>query len=373
MQDRRLFLIETLALAVSGCALPHFFSRPAPFSDRDPCRLPPGASKDQVVQYVNRNIQGTSQTDGLTAWQATSVQLRIKGLPISIPAIIAVEAPRRFRLRVSHPIGGEVADIGSNADHFWFWIKDAPHPNVITASHDDLMLAQHRLNIPFHPDWLMEVLGVVPIDAREVTFRPRDPQSPIVDLVSEQLGPSGEMIQKVIRVDSCHGIVREHALYDRAGGIIASAALGDHRIDKDTGLVTPRVIRFDWPHMQQQLTLRFADMIINPTVSATVWQIPEKPGYPPLELAELLRQEDAHGMSPFAVMSPRQSPPLQPAHFQQWDETGRARSSDAAESFMSRSPASGPPSTYSAGASQSSSDRRRREPALWSWPFQRRN
>jgi hypothetical protein len=271
-------------------------------------------------------------------------------------------------------VGGEVADIGSNADHFWFWIKDALHANVVTASHDDLMLAQHRLNIPFHPDWLMEVLGVVPIDANEVTFRRQGPQSTIVELVSELLAPSGEMIQKVIRVDACHGIVREHALYDRAGVIIASAALGDHRIDKDTGLITPRVIRFEWPRMQQQLTLRFADMIINPTVPATVWQIPEKPGYPPLELADLLQQQDMQGMTPFGVMSPQQSVPLQPARHQQWDdEVGTAGFSDVAESVTGRSHVSGPPSRYSAAASRSSSDRRRREPALWSWLFRRRN
>ena len=70
--------------------------------------------------------------------------------------------------------------------------------------------------------------------------------SPIVELVQEIPSPNGETISKVVRVNSCHGIVVEHALY-KHNRLIASARLGNHRIDEATGIVTPRTIRLDWP------------------------------------------------------------------------------------------------------------------------------
>ncbi len=371
MRERRLLLAAIVSLPFSGCAAANWFAPPAPFSDRAPCVVPPGAGKEQLVQHVNRNIQGTPTSAGLASWHSSSVKLSLKGVPIALPAQIAVEAPRNFRLRVSAPVaGGELVDTGANAEEFWFWAQDSPHPNVITASHGDLMLAQQRLNIPFQPDWLMEVLGVIPIDASQVTLRRPDPSSPIVELVSEQISPDGRPLRKIIRVNSCHGIILEHALYDSDGLLIASARLGGHWIDEATGIVMPRVISLDWPQMQQQLTLSFRDVRINPPpMPPAVWQVPEKPGYPRLELTQLLNGASVNGFSPFGAMGPPAPAALQPIGHQ-----GRGNApyslAPAAPGRATVSPsAGGLPSAYSEAASRSSSGRRRRGRGLWRWPW----
>lgn len=360
---RRRLLLAVACLPLCGCAVGGWFSPPAPFSDRAPCVLPPGAGKEEIIRHVNRNIQGTHTSTGVRSWQSFNARLWLKsnGPSMAVPAQIAVEAPRNLRLRVSMPaIGSEIADMGSNEREFWFWARYS-QPNVITASHDDLLLAQQRLNVPFHPDWLMEVLGVIPLDPEQLELVRPDPQQPIVNLVSDHTSPAGSPIRKVVRVDSCHGIIREHALYDARGVLIASARLGDHQVDEATGLVMPRIIRFDWPQMQQQITLRFDDLWINPpSMPSTIWQVPEIPGCPRMELTHLLNSQSGGGVDSLGAWNvPPSSELLSTRREQQFSR----------DPFNAGPAAAAPPSAYSAGASQSSSGRRPRGRGLWRWPW----
>ncbi len=369
MSPSRLILIALLSLAFSGCAMNNWLFPPAPFSDRSPCALSPGASKEHLVQHINRNIQGTPTSSGLASWHSSSVKVTIRGIPFSIPAQVAVEAPRNFRLRMSAPVAGtELVDMGSNPEQFWFWAQDSPHRHVILASHDDLQVAQQRMNIPFQPDWLMEVLGVIPIDVSAVTLHRPNTESPIVDLVSKHTSPSGQTVRKVIRVHSCHGIVVEHALYDGRNVLIASARLGNHRIDDETGIITPRTIRLDWPQMRQQLTLDFADMRINPPqMPPQAWQVPEKAGYPALNLTELLQETHGSGFSPFGF-APVSGPNVEYNPFD-----GEESATPAASAPLMKPTSAGvPPSAYSPAASQSSSDPPPRARGLLRWPWWQR-
>ncbi len=370
MSRSRLILIALMSMAFSGCAINNWLFPPAPFSDRSPCALLPGATKEHIVQHINRNIQGTPTSSGLASWHSSSVKISIRGIPIALPAQVAVEAPRNFRLRVSAPIGGqEMVDIGSNPEQFWFWAADSPNRHVILASHDDLPLAQQRMNIPFQPDWLMEVLGVIPIDVTTVTLNRPNPDSSIIDLVSDHPSPSGEMVRKVIRVHACHGIVVEHALYDSRNVLIASARLGNHRVDDETGIITPRTVRLDWPQMRQQLTMEFADLRVNPpAMPEQAWQVPEKAGYPPLNLTDLLHQPHGSGFSPFSFA---------PVGAQAGDELDPFDLEDlatppASAPLTKATSAGAPPSAYSREASQWSSDPPPQARGLWRWPWRRR-
>ncbi len=82
--------------------------------------------------------------------------------------------------------------------------------------------------IPFQPDWLIEALGVVPIDPKQVTRMEPGETHQTVNLISELLSPSGQPVQKVIRVDLRHGVVLGHYLYDANRRLIAKADLGKH-------------------------------------------------------------------------------------------------------------------------------------------------
>ena len=365
MKHSRLILMTLALLAFSGCAIQNRLFPPAPFSNRAPSVLPPDASKEHIVQHINRNILGSESQAGLKSWYSTSVKLSSHELPIPVPAKIAVEAPHHFRLRVSDPIGGsEQVDVGSNEEHYWFWAKGSK--NVILASHDDLPMAQQLTKVPFHPDWLMEVMGVVPIDATGMTLSRSNPNSPIVELVQEIPSPNGETISKVVRVNSCHGIVVEHALY-KHNRLIASARLGNHRIDEATGIVTPRTIRLDWPDMQQHFTMEFHDMWINHVQPPQAWQVPEKHDCPPIEFRQLLSQAHGSGFTPFGV--PPQGRPNESDvnPFADAEPNG----SHPSQPVIAPMSASGQQPVYSEAASQSSSVPPRRARGLWRLPWQR--
>lgn len=356
-----LLLLAAVSLLQQGCMVANRLFPPTPFSKRAPCALQPGASKVQIVQYLNRNITGTDTRSGLASWRSSHVRLSVPGWP-SLPASIAIEAPRNLRLRVSDPLSrNDIVDLGSNARQFWVWAKDGQPKNVITAAHEDLPAAQDVLRIPFQPDWLMEVLGVIPINVGEVTLRHPDPSSPTVELVSTVPSPTGP-IEKVIRVDSCHGIVREHALYDARGVIIARAALYDHGIDTATGLVMPHLVRIDWPEMNQQLTMRIDKVELNPPpLQASAWTVPTKPGYPTIDLKELVAamrrqqlQVPGAGVNPFQQVGGSAWADPQPL--------GQSTGVNGATTGAGR------PSAYSAEAVRSSSAPRPRGRALWRWP-----
>jgi hypothetical protein len=333
-------ILLTLALLTStslcGCRwLPTWPSWPG----RKTCVISPSITKEQLVAHLNRNIQGSTTNSGMASWRCTSVKITTSGMPpgISVPASIAVEAPRNFRLRVSEPLTRvEALDMGSNQEEFWFWAKDAHPPQVVTISHTDLPAAQRELRVPFDPDWLMEVLGVIPIDASKVTLSQGRVDAPTLELVSQAPSVDGTPVKKVIRVDACTGFIREHALYDSRGVLIARAALADHRIDQPTGLVVPHVVSFDWPAMRQTMKMVLGNVELNPDrIPLTVWQVPHKPGAPRFDLSQMLggggqRHPSLYGAgSPFGIVPPQEE--SVPVHFEDRDGTGAAADAPAGQ------------------------------------------
>ncbi|MGH7127554.1 MAG: hypothetical protein ACREIV_03230, partial [Planctomycetaceae bacterium] len=124
-----------------------------------------GVSKEELIARLNTNITK------VYSWRSTNVDIHARGplgLPVKLDAQIAVEAPRNFRLR-ARSFAGDEADFGSNSERFWFWIRHTRPKRVFTARHEEADRAIARLPIPLRPDWLMEVLGVVPIDPNRYT------------------------------------------------------------------------------------------------------------------------------------------------------------------------------------------------------------
>ena len=129
--------------------------------------------------------------------------------------------------------------------------------------------------IPFQPDWLIEALGVVPIDPKQVTRMEPGETHQTVNLISELLSPSGQPVQKVIRVDLRHGVVLGHYLYDANRRLIAKADLGKHALEN--GVIMPHLISLEWPQAGLQINLELGQIEINPTtVPPRIWEVPNK-------------------------------------------------------------------------------------------------
>lgn len=273
-------------LQTSGCQ--SFQLRPT-FGGRDV--VASTASKDDVVALVNRNITGSDNSGGLMSWSCMQARFQMAHTPGWATGTLVVEAPRNFRLRVSHPIGGgDMLDVGSNAEEFWIWQKDMNPPYLLTAHHEDMPLALRHFKVPFQPDWIMEVLGVIPIDGSRYELHVV-PGKPYVELSGSSVAPSGESVRKVIRVSTRHGRVVEHLLWGSTGRLIASASLSNHRVDPATQIVTPRCIRIQWPDADMDLKITLEHLEINPReLPAMVWQVPQKAGYKRLDMGAYARQ-----------------------------------------------------------------------------------
>src|SRR5260221_8790368 len=117
-------LLIVLALAVGssapGCAPFRSWcgQRFAPAAVPAPCALPDDATQAEVITYLNDN------TKKLLAWRTTKATIVTRGGGILVPrvgAMIAVEAPPKFRLVATNPLGGNEGDLRSNQKHFSFW------------------------------------------------------------------------------------------------------------------------------------------------------------------------------------------------------------------------------------------------------------
>ena len=292
----RAVLLLAMCSPLPGCVFSNWFNTTfpdGPFKKSVPCVLPPNASKSELITHLNENIAK------LNAWRSTDVRIQTRGpggIPIKLAAVIAVESPRGFRLRARSTLGGDEADFGSNAERFWFWMRRSEPKYVFTARHADLHLVQQRMRIPFQPDWLMEALGVIPLDESQYTLERSGTEAGVAKLVSDRLSPDGKLVRQVVLVDTCHGFIKQHSLHDSAGELIARATLKDHKHDVSTGVTLPRQIDLFWPETKMSLSMHLDGVEINPTgIPEQTWQLPNIRGYPPFDMGPRLRRNQFEG------------------------------------------------------------------------------
>lgn len=282
-----LLLLAVTCSLPTGCAwMRNMFVQRDPFGPTVPCAIPPDSTAAEVVAFLNLN------TARVQAWRADRVSISSRGSPFSANASLLVEAPRNFRLRVDSTFGPPEVDIGSNNERFWVWNRRAEDKCVAVAYHDGESVEKSRFPIPFDPDWIMEALGVVPIDPARVALHP-GPSDPSVSrtaqLVSDTFAPDGAPVKKVIIVDLCHGRILEHALFDERGALIARARLIGHFRDTRSGGVLPSQIDLDWPQAQLSMTMKLgkppAAIVVNPPrFSDDTWSVPHMGDIPIIEL-----------------------------------------------------------------------------------------
>jgi len=263
----------------SGCAIRQGYLW-NPLQQAAPCSLTANATVTDVINHLNAN------TTKVYSWQSTDTKIRARGNPISLSAKLAVESPRNFRLMVSSPTGREV-DLGSNAERFWFWARRSEVKHVFHARHDQMRMAQKRLQIPFNTGWLMEALGVVPLLESDWTLTPALSESPTLQLVSERVSTEGVSVRQMMTVDACYGYVLEQSLYDASGRMIAQATMSDHQLCPNSDVTLPHRIELSWPQAEIALTMTFRTIQVNPTdFPEQLWTMPEIADSPPLDVGQ---------------------------------------------------------------------------------------
>ncbi len=258
-----------------GCAFREWFTRkmsPAP-----PRVLPVDATLDEITDHLNQD------RSRLMSWRSDDVSIKARGEGVLAPRLsanLSVESPRNLRMIASSPIAREV-DFGSNSERFWFWMKRMDPKIQLTGTHDGAG-QQQVLQLPFPPSWLMEALGVVPIDMTGVQLSRESSDSDQVRLVSTQL-IEGQPVQRIMVVDLAQGQIVEHALYNDRDELIASAVMSDFRtVDED--LRMPHQIELIWPQAKVTLSMKIRNIEINPTMPSQLWEMTAYPDYQLVDL-----------------------------------------------------------------------------------------
>lgn len=308
MRANRLLIVALVTLfAASGanCATFNnpFIGRPAP-----PPVLSATPSLDDVTAVVNAN------SARVRSLKATECRVTAGWMP-GLTASIALERPRRFRLRAQTSLTGPELDLGSNDQVLWSWARLMEPPGVYYVRHDQFDQSIARQLIPIEPEWIPEAFGLA-------TFSPQDQhQGPtpagqgrleIRTLRQTPLGP----VTKITILDDRTGHVLEQQLYDRQGQMVLSVVSSQHELDAGSGAWLPRRIELKFAGFDTTLKLRLENVEINTIAAddAKLWAMPQLDGYPAVDLARFSMPQGAAGAG---ALSQQASGAMGPASYQQ--------------------------------------------------------
>ena len=236
-------------------------------------------SLNQIAQVINANSSLVSSL------QATGATLNVEGAP-ALRADLALQRPRRFRLRVELGLTGAEMDIGSNEDHFWLWVKRNQPPAVYHCKHDQFATSAARQVLPVPPEWLGEALGVVSLDLAAQHSGPVPIGAGRLEVRSLIPSPGGD-IQRILVVHDTFGWILEQHLLDAQGQTVASAISSGHHENPETGVILPRHVDVRLPTVGLAFSIDVPEFQVNQIgpQAQGLWTMPRPPGFPLVDLA----------------------------------------------------------------------------------------
>jgi hypothetical protein len=250
-----------------------------------------------LVDYLNRDAQ---RIDTIVV-QQLDVDARRGLITFGLNGWLAAQKPNKFRMGAKFPAaGGPAADIGSNSREFWFWMAKSDPPYLFYCNHNDVQNAQ--LPFPFHPEWVMEALGMATMNPNgdyRVEMRSRG----TIELIERTRSPQGQPVRKITvfnsqTVGGSQPQVVERRLVDEQGKDIAIARITEMQRDPYSGVTIPRRIAFDYPAERLTLTLTLDQAAVNqpvdPSTAQNWFTRPYLEGVQSIDLANSRRQNSAY-------------------------------------------------------------------------------
>jgi hypothetical protein len=293
-----LLLAATIISASLGCRSHSWLRRGG---DAPPIAFSALPSPTEAVAAVNANTHRvqTLQTQGAT--------ISIPGAP-SIGAEIAVERPRRLRLRARTQLLGPELDLGSNDELFWLWAARMADSSVYFARHDQFTTSAARQMLAVEPAWLVEALGLVEIDPASVIEGPHAAGGERVQLRTT-LASAGGQCTRLLVLHHRYAWVLEQHVYDERGQLIASARNSGHEYHAVDGVSLPRRIEVQVPQGLLRLQLDVDRWAINQPLAegAATFELPRSQlsTHPFVDLADPRFVPPVSNASPQPVAMPR--------------------------------------------------------------------
>lgn len=210
---------------------------------------PTAKTSKNATRFFDTWNSNARQIDSMLC-ESVDVDGQSQGQPYSLKGKLAYQQPNRFRM-LGKFAGKSEVDLGSNEKEIWFWIARAEPPAVYFCNRADL--GRVRLSTPFQPDWLIEALGVTPLDANE--YREGPGTAEYQTYLSDQKNPLGQPVTKRVVVDAKTNRVEAFELFSADRRPLARAQILEYQDDPTSGLFVPRKIQIEWPDAETRLTL----------------------------------------------------------------------------------------------------------------------
>jgi hypothetical protein len=269
-------LLMLMMVALSGASCPQTIRQ----ATGPPPALPPNPSLAQVIDVVNAN---NGQIQNVFTNEAT---LTGPGMP-SLRASVAVDRPKRFRLRAETGLTGPEVDLGSNEELFWVWIRRNEPKAIYFCRHDQFAGSAAQRTMPIEPHWLIEALGLTTFDPANQHEGPYPRPGGQLEVRTTRQTPSGPA-RKITILNARQGWILAQHVYDATGTLTASAVASRHRRDPLTGLVMPRTIDIQCPAAQFSMRVDLGNVQINRQMPGAeqLWAMPQYEGYPTVNLGQ---------------------------------------------------------------------------------------
>ena len=294
MKAARHVLLAMAALGLGGCAA---LSR----STLTPKPRVVGERTLDVEAFVSEHNRNADLIQSLDA--KPTIAVRGKVLKAQADGRLGMVRPRNFSLQVS--AGGQTqANIGSNDEEFWFWVKSEEDRSIYWCNYDDL--ESSALAVTYQPDWIMEALGLKPITQEEAAaIRVQKTDDPKLSaLVFPPAKSRGESYQRVLIVSNYTRRVKEHRICaaNRLQTPLALAVISGYKdfdVEKSESgafrtCYLPENLRLEWTKDQLTLDVALGNVIVNQfdmSKASAIFVEPVIPDYKRVNLADMARTE----------------------------------------------------------------------------------
>lgn len=296
--------LVALAILLAVCGTSCLPRNLAPSTPTAPPVFSGMPSLDDIVRVVNGNSQRVQRL------QSTAGTLKVHGVLADLRADVALERPKRLRLRANTPLTGPELDLGSNDELFWVWIKRQNPPTIHYARHAQVESEAMRAVIPVPPSWIGEAIGLVELDPYAVHEGPYQSSPGRLEIRSSGRSRGAEATRITV-IDSVYGWVLEQHLIDGRGQVLASSVMSRHQYDPEHHVTLPRRVQITIIPAELAFTLEVDEYVINQFSSgggdSAMWTIPK------VDNVEYVDLGNPTAFSPGRAASLRMSPSgLQP-------------------------------------------------------------
>lgn len=206
--------------------------------------FPPPPQVFSGLPTVSELATVMNRTDAITQLSSNSLSVEVPSMS-NVPrlsATLALERPRRFRMRASVPLLlGSGIDIGSNDELFWFEVPEAMTQTLYFARHDQYQRQTVRSILPVDPSWFVDALGLVHLDESQVVEGPILRTDGKLEVRSMMPYPDG-LYSRVCVIEPTAGYVTDQILYGPNGKMVAGASASNHRYYDQQQCALPHLV-----------------------------------------------------------------------------------------------------------------------------------